>query len=552
MQTIFSTLLAFLFTMFLCKAKAQVPDMILTKGKVFTADSGRPYAEAIAIKDDKILAVGTTAAIEKLAGRKTLRVDLGGRTVIPGINDAHDHVGFAAPVGRFIAFSEPMLPGPSLQQVLDSLAVAVRQVPKGSLIKGHLGLRLLEDPAARREALDRVAPDHPVILFAPWGHGTIVNTKAMQMIGLAETEPDPVGGFFERMAGTNRISGLLREYAEFGVLRKWYSQLPDSLFVNAFRNYSAEALRWGITSVQDMATALELEKTVAVIRAANLPMRMRVIRFPGTNQNGREVGLWNRQYAATPLLQVSGMKWVLDATPLERGALMRNGYSDLPAWKGQLNFPIDTVRAMLSESLASDEQLLLHIVGDSTPNLVLAEMQRLANAVTWKARRVRFEHADGLLSDQWNRVKDLGIVAVVNPSHFTFAEINHHRVGEARASHYQPLRSLLEAGIPVAIGSDGPNNPYLNIMFAALHPTNPREAITREQAVVAYTYGSAYAERKEQEKGRLKEGMLADLAVLSQDIFTVPLPQLPGTSSLLTMVGGKIVYDTGVIQLRKK
>lgn len=147
------------------------------------------------------------------------------------------------------------------------------------------------------------------------------------------------------------------------------------------------------------------------------------------------------------------------------------------------------------------------------------------------------------MPDQWDDARALGVVAVVNPSHFMFAEVNKTRVGEERAAHYQPFRSLLEAGIPVAIGSDGPNNPFLNIMFATMHPTNPKEAVTREQAVIAYTRGSAFAESKEREKGMLKQGMLADLAVLSQDIFSVPPPELPRTESELTIIGGKIVYE---------
>ncbi|RYZ29422.1 MAG: amidohydrolase [Chitinophagaceae bacterium] len=543
-------LLSFLFPFFslLCfTSNAQLADLILTNGKLFTANSSMPYAEAIAIKGDRIIAVGTTAAITKLAGGKTKKIDLRGRTVIPGINDAHDHIGYGTPVGKYIAFTEPMLPGPSFQQVLDSLAVAVKQVPKGTLIQGDLGLKIIEDSNARRMALDRVAPNHPVILNAPWGHGTLLNTKAMEMLDINETSPDPVGGRYERIAGTRKLSGFFSEYAEFAVKRKWYSKLPNERLVQGFKKFGDEALRMGITSVQNMATSLELDKMVSVLKEANLPLRIRVIRFPASSEKGRNLSTWSKTYASTPLLTVSGMKWILDGTPLERGAYMQTAYSDNPQTKGRLNFPLDTVKQIIKEGLASREQLLLHIVGDYTPNLVLAEMKKAADAKKWTYKRVRFEHADGLLQDQWKEAKDLGIVAVVNPSHFTFAEVNHLRVGEARVKTYQPMRSFIEAGIPVAIGSDGPNNPYLNIMFAAMHPTNPSEAVTREQAVVAYTKGSAYSEFKEKEKGMLKAGMLADLAVLSQDIFTIPLQELPRTSSLLTIVGGKIVYDAGTI-----
>lgn len=527
---------------------AQAPDLILFNGKVFTADATMPYAEALAIRGQRIIAVGNTVTIKKMARPKTKQLDLGGRTVIPGINDAHDHVGYGTPFGRFINFSDPILPGPSFQQVLDSLEVVVKQVPKGTLIQGHLGLRIIEDTLARRAVLDNIAPDHPIILNAPWGHGTLLNTAAMKRLSISDTEPDPVGGRYERLAGSQRLSGFFSEYAEFAVKRKWYSTLPNEALVKGFQQYASDAIRMGITSVQNMATALELDKMVAVVKEANLPLRMRIIRFPDTSPKGRKVASWNKIYPPASRYEVTGMKWVLDGTPLERGALMQAAYSDKPGWKGVLNFSLDTIRQIVAEGLKSKEQLLLHLVGDHTPDLVLNEMKKVASPEHWQVKRVRFEHADGLLPAQWEDAKRMGIVAVVNPSHFMFAEVNHLRIGGERANTYQPFRSLIEAGIPVAIGSDGPNNPFLNIMFAAMHPTNPKEAVTREQAVIAYTKGAAYAQFKEKEKGMIKAGMLADLAVLSQDVFTVPLQQLPSITSLLTVIGGKIVYDAGILR----
>ncbi len=545
----------FLLSFFLCfflSVTAQVPDLVLTNGKIFTSDEAIPYAEAIAIRGDRIVAVGKTATIKGLAGPKTKRIDLGGRTVIPGINDAHDHIGYGTPFGRFIAFPEPMLPGPSLQQVLDSLSLVVTQVPKGTLIQGHLGLRLIEDSSARSAALDKVTPDHPVILNAPWGHGTLLNTAAMRHLGIDEKAPDPVGGHYGRIRATQQLSGFFSEYAEFDIKRRWYSGLSNDVLVKGFQQFADEAVRMGITTVQNMATSLELDKMVSVIEAAKLPLRIRIIRFPGTSSHRRELSTWTKSYPAAPLYEVSGTKWILDGTPLERGALMQADYSDKPGRKGVLNFPPDTLRAIVSEGLQSREQLLLHIVGDETPALVLEQMKKMANAQTWKAKRVRFEHADGLLPDQFDDAKKLGIVAVVNPSHFMFAEVNHARVGTERAKTYQPFRSFIKAGIPVAIGSDGPNNPFLNIMFATMHPTNPKEAVTRAQAVIAYTKGSAYAEAKEGEKGILKKGMLADLAVLSQDIFAIPPQELPRTGSVLTIIGGRIVFDAGVLSKEQK
>ena len=146
------------------------------------------------------------------------------------------------------------------------------------------------------------------------------------------------------------------------------------------------------------------------------------------------------------------------------------------------------------------------------------------------------------------RVKAMGLLVVQNPTHFTFADIFLARYGKERLAWMQPMKSLLDAGVPLAIGSDGPMNPFLNIMAAVTHPTNPKEALTREQAVTAYTMGSAFAEFKEQEKGQIAVGMLADLAVLSADVFSVPVGEMEAIRSVMTLLGGRIVHETGAVR----
>jgi hypothetical protein len=151
-----------------------------------------------------------------------------------------------------------------------------------------------------------------------------------------------------------------------------------------------------------------------------------------------------------------------------------------------------------------------------------------------------------LMPDLIPRAAALGVVVVQNPAHFTLRDDLLARLGAERAKSVQPMKSLLDAGIPIALGSDGPINPFLNILFATTHPANPPEALSREQAVAAYTNGSAFAEFAERDKGRLMPGALADLAVLSADVFTAPPPQLPAIVSLLTLVGGMPAHDTGL------
>ena len=202
---------------------------------------------------------------------------------------------------------------------------------------------------------------------------------------------------------------------------------------------------------------------------------------------------------------------------------------------------------MLRESLHDHDQLLVHVSSYPPAAAMLDAMQSAGGMQIWAKQRLRFEHGDGLTPDLIPRVKEMGIVVVENPSHLAIENFHTGLRSSFEDSKVQPLRSLLAAGIPLALGSDGPVNPYLNIMFASLDPNRPSEAITREQAVIAYTLTSAYAEFAEKDKGSLEPGKLADLAVLSQDIFTAPLQDLPKTTSILTMVGGQIVYDAKIV-----
>jgi len=288
---------------------------------------------------------------------------------------------------------------------------------------------------------------------------------------------------------------------------------------------------------------------VALLRDADVPIRWRVIRFPLTRPGGRDVA---DARAAGPSpggkLGVSGVKYILDGTPVERGAAMRHPYADRPEWYGELDFPPETLAAVMRETLAAREQLLVHAVGDSAIAVLLRLLSGAAPDSTWHALRPRIEHGDFLTPDLLPSARRLGVVVVQNPAHFAIPELIRRRYGPGRAAAAQPLRSLLTAGVPIALGSDGPMNPYLNIMLAVTHPANPAEALDREQAVLAYTRGSAYAEFAEREKGTLAPGMLADLAVLSQDIFMVPLGELAKTESVLTLVGGKVAYDAGVVK----
>lgn len=532
------------------------PDLVLVGGRVFTADSSRPWAEAVAIRGERILAVGSTVDVVALAGPTTRRIELRGRVVIPGFNDAHDHLGAPLPGVSFATSTDPV-PDPSPSQVLDSLAALARRVPQGTWLRTDIDARVLDDPRARRSALDSVAPRHPVWLAANTGHGVILNTAALRVLGIRDDEPDPVGGFYEREGvaypgrGRGRITGLLQEYAGWNAARTLRSTQAESVLVAAFRRHAERALRWGITSIQDMANALDAATTMRVLGTARLPIRVRLVPMPATNRTRRLTSAWRDAGERAPGgTRFDGVKWILDGTGIERLSFLRAPYADRPGWRGRLTFPADTLRAMLGEALASGSQPILHAIGDSTIALVLATMEATAPDTIWQRVRLRLEHAEWLTPDLRDRARRLGIVVVENPTHFTDgADRMLQRFGEVRSHDYQPFASLRAAGIPLAIGSDGPLDPFLNLQLAVTHPDNPREALTREAAVEAYTRGSAYAEHAEREKGMLAPGFLADLAVLSQDIFAVAVDDLPATVSVLTIVGGRVAYDAGVLSI---
>jgi hypothetical protein len=216
----------------------------------------------------------------------------------------------------------------------------------------------------------------------------------------------------------------------------------------------------------------------------------------------------------------------------------------------QMTFPVTELEVMLRESLQTGDQLLVHVTGYPASVAMLDAMQSVGGKSVWADRRVRFEHGDAIFPNLISRVKELGIVVVEQGTHLDMTQFTPEYMPQIRAEKSQPMRSLLAVGIPVVLSSDedGKSNPFLEIMLATLHPNHPSEAISRKQAVIAYTRAAAYAEFTEKDKGSLEPGKLADLAVLSQDIFTVPLTDLPETVSVLTMVGGKVIYDARLLR----
>ena len=468
--------------------------------------------------------------------------------MIPGINDAHNHAGANYPAYRFELAQNPLDPTP-WYILKDSLIKIVKEIPEGTFIIITINPDLREDPLARRKQLDSIAPRHPVIFSAWTGHGKIMNSAALSFFGFND-QSQFLGGRFDKDRD-QQLAGLIEEYASFPVGALFSSKLDRSKTVSDLSEFYTQASTFGITTVQNMCSQHFAKQLTDIYSTEEFPCRVRLIAFPFTSSNELLLLDWdNLFHPLNRMNYISGVKLVLDATPVERLAAVRQAYSDRPAEYGRLNFDLQQLKQYMQYCLQHNQQIIIHAVGDSAIVSIIRTMRSLHPDSFWKTKRLRLEHAELAVvkHEDIKTLKQLGIVIVQNPTHLALPSVMIARFGSSRAKYVQVMQTLYDNNIPFAIGSDGPMNPYLNIMLATMHPNNPKEAITREEAVIAYTHGSAYAEFKENEKGVLAKGKLADLAVLSQDIFSISPDKLPATESILTFLGGKIVYDKKLLK----
>jgi hypothetical protein len=534
-------------------AATPVPDTILFNGKIFTSD-GKQFVEALAIQGDHIEAVGDSERIHKLAGSLTKQIDLGGRTVIPGLNDAHNHMRInpADLVDLQVAGPNPKRP-----EVMQAIAMAVLKYPTGTFLAATISTAIFRDSTVDRTSLDLVAPHHPVILTTFTGHASILNSAALTRLGIGENEPDPLGGRYEHFQD-GRLSGVLREYASVRVSRSLADLTSDKDAILELRQTLADAAEHGITTLQVMSEKMPPARYVNLLKQVPTSLRVRIMRMPMTTSGGRDLKEGQSvPRNPAPLITVSGTKWLLDGVPIEGTFAPRQGLVSSPARQTEpffgdlgMSLPIEELDTMLQETIQTGDQLLVHVTGYAASVAMLDAMQKAGGEKVWATRRVRFEHGDALFPNLIPRVKQLGIIVVEQGTHLDMSGIAPEVMPRIRAEKSQPMRSLLAMGIPLVLSSDedGRSNPFLEIMLATEHPNHPSEAISRKQAVIAYTLTAAYAEFAEKEKGSLAPGKLADLAVLSQDIFTAPSEDLPRTVSIMTMVGGKVIYDAHLLR----
>jgi predicted amidohydrolase YtcJ len=493
------------------------PDLILHNGRVWTGDTGQPQAEAIAIRQGAIIGVGSDAGVLASRGPQTRTMDLLGRRVIPGVNDAHDHGG-SAPPGVEVHTHPPAQANPPLSVLLDSLSRAAESAPIGTWLFATAGPAVMGNPAETLRGIDGIGTDHPIAIQAWWGHGLILNKVAQAWAGVSGAMPDPLGGWLDRDA-QGRFTGRLDEYAGHAVWRRLSRVSPPEVHVRAFRAYAAQRLSQGVTSVQIMTTSQPPLALATTVSAAQAKIGVRLIHFVIPDEDGVKPLRPRRIDART---RIDGIKYVLDGTPIDQFAYQTADYSGRPNWRGRLNFDRAFIAARLKDALSDDQQLLFHVVGSASAGVVLDLMAGIAPAPAWATKRVRLEHANGIVGDNITRARDFGVV-----------------IAQGRPT--SPYRSWLRGGVPVAYGSDTDFAPWM--MFKAMTAPLNSENVTREEALTILTSGSAWSERMEHRKGRISPGYQADLAVLSQDVLTCPADALDQTTSVLTIVGGEIAHN---------
>ena len=536
-----------------------IADVIVVNANVHTVDADRPRAQALAISGEFIIKVGSNEEVRRLAGRATRIIDAGGRLVVPGFNDAHVHLIMGAEelVGVDL---RPSSDEGDLARRLERYA-ATR--PAGEWITGGYwdheawpGKRL-----PTRDLLDRVTPNHPVFVKRLDGHMAVANSLAMRLAGIDDDVVVPPGG--EVMRGADgKLTGLLKDTAMELVTRAMPPPTLDAVLRRA-RAALAHAASLGVTTLQDItASALEFEAYRTLDEAGDLTARISSIANYEADDHPRGEVTGER---ATPSLWLrsGGRKFFADGSMGSSTAAFFEPYTDDPGSRGLLIYDPDQLEQLVGDVLASGQQPVVHAIGDRANALVLDILERLnARAAAGRRWRPRIEHAQVVRVEDRARFKSLGVVASIQPSHciddMRWAEA---RIGRARSAQAYNVRSFVDAGVRVAFGTDwfvAPLDPMLGLYAAVTRqfpdgtPADgwfPEERIALAQAVECYTRGSAYAEFAEHHKGMLRAGYLADLVVLSRDLFAIPPRDILETRPVLTMAGGRVVFDAGDLEI---
>ena len=530
------------------------PDVIIVNALVHTMDPLQPSAEAVAIHGNRIVAVGSTKDIRKLASDRTKVIEAKKRLVLPGFNDAHTH--FLS--GGFQLSSVDLRDAKTPQEFADRIRSFASKLPKGRWVTGgdwdHE--RWPEAKLPTKELIDSFTPDTPIFVNRLDGHMALANSLALKLAGVTRQTLDPPGGVIVRDPKTGEPTGVLKDAAQSFV---WKVVSPSSFDekLAAARAASEYAARLGVTSIQDMSAGADVGVYQTLLDRGELKTRIYAVSpLPAWERLAR-TGI--RAHFGSTMLRVGGLKGFSDGSLGSTTALFYDPYRDDPSTSGIPGDEMFPEGAMLERVLKADKaglQIMIHAIGDRANDLILTMFEQAEKENGARDRRFRIEHAQHLRSQDIPRFARDRVIASMQPYHAIddgrWAE---KRIGKERAKTTYAFRSLLDSGATLAFGSDwtvAPLNPILGIYAAATRRTIdgknskgwvPEQKISVEEAVRAYTVGSAYAEFQETVKGSVTPGKLADLVILSQDIFKIDPKEIENVKVLLTMVDGRVVYE---------
>jgi predicted amidohydrolase YtcJ len=520
------------------------PDLIVRNANIVTLDGARPRARAMSVKGERIVDVGDEKAILATAVPETRVIDLHGLTVLPGFNDNHVHT-----LGVGIFFQYPNLFGKNADEIVALLKQHYAGIKPGEQVSGF-AWDYSSCPHPNKEILDRAFPDNPVFLRQYSGHAQWVNSLALQKM-LANTDPESIVRD-QRGQPTGIVQGtVVHPSHRRDILRR---VLHPGLHWRLIETALDRFRKAGITSVQDNTWQ---PFTVWLLSAFRILGRLTARfscwsfgQFP-VLASGMELGpyhpLWIRR---------GPTKYIVDGAFSPHTAWLIEPYWNEPANVGRAVMQPQEIERAVRRAARRGRQLAFHAIGDRAVREVLNAVERVAADLPIVTRlRIRIEHAQIVDPEDLPRMRRLGVLASVQPSALALPDRDRALVGDSRFARLYPYRSFLDAGVPLSIGSDIPGeleyDPFQIIYRAVsrrgIAPSggqyDPSQALTVEEAVLAYCRGSAYAEQMEHEKGALIPGMLADFIAISQDIFATQVENIPQTKVLLTVVGGKIVHS---------
>jgi len=541
-----------------CGRSSETADLVIINGKILTINEDEPYVEAVAISKGIIVRAGKNNEIKKTISRnKTEVIDAKGRLVIPGFNDAHAHFGPLDP--DYIELRYTTDPKIITQKVKERIASS----QPGEMIRGghweHEMFTTRQWPS--KALIDSVSPSNPVILSRADGHSVLVNSYVLRESGINKDTPDPFGGEIQRDPLTGEPTGILKENA-MGLIKRTGRNINRTQEEIAQREWNGyllalkEAREYGVTSIQIPGSA-DFEMYGKLLNEGLLTSRIDIGRsLTGDAEKLRTYLEESAKFSRdSNWIRFGYLKAFIDGTIGSGTALMFEPFSDNPETSGLAVMPYDEFENMVVTADKMGFQIGVHAIGDKGNNWVLNAYEKAQVLNGKRESRHRSEHAQTLAEKDIPRFAELGVIPSMQPTHcISDKKFCEKRIGAIRSAGAYAWRSLLNTGAILAFGTDyqvEPLNPMEGLYAAVTRKERsgeegegwfPEQKLTMEEAIKYYTLGSAYAQFMEDRKGIIKEGYLADIVIVNQDLLTIPETEIMKTKVDYTIVDGKVVF----------